>query len=197
MGICDYLVSNAIVLPATGWLGRYFGRKRFLITCIGVFTLASMLCGFATSLGMLIFARIFKARAEERVPMAQAILLETFPKENVVFSPCRFMPWVSWLRLFSARHWGMDHGQLFVALGVFHQSAGGSALVTRVLLLPGGSALVAQRATGHIDTVGFGLLILWVSSLQIVLDKGQTEDWLSSPLIVTLSVVSAVTFIFF
>src|SRR5437870_6842984 len=56
--LTSYLVSNAIILPATNWLGRYFGRKRFLITCIVIFTLSSALCGAATSLGMLIFARI-------------------------------------------------------------------------------------------------------------------------------------------
>src|SRR6202049_492158 len=56
--LTSYLVSNAVVLPATGWLGRFFGRKRFLITCIGIFTVSSALCGLATSLGMLIVARI-------------------------------------------------------------------------------------------------------------------------------------------
>jgi MFS transporter, DHA2 family, multidrug resistance protein len=60
--LTSYLVANAVVLPATGWLGRFFGRRRFLITCIGIFTLASALCGLANSLGMLILARILQGR---------------------------------------------------------------------------------------------------------------------------------------
>ena len=72
--LTSYLVSNAIVLPATGWLGRYFGRKNFLIACIGLFTLASMLCGFAGSLGMLVAARILQGVGGGALqPIAQAI----------------------------------------------------------------------------------------------------------------------------
>ena len=81
--LTSYLVSNAIILPATGWLGRYFGRKKFLVACIALFTVASMLCGFATSLGMLIAARILQGAGGGALqPMAQAILLETFPQEK-------------------------------------------------------------------------------------------------------------------
>src|ERR1700741_1507894 len=75
--LTSYLVSNAIVLPATNWLGRYFGRKRFLITCIILFTLSSILCGAATSLGMLIVARIIQGAGGGALqPIAQSILME-------------------------------------------------------------------------------------------------------------------------
>lgn len=78
--LTSYLVSNAIVLPATGWLSSFFGRKRFLIACIGVFTLASVLCGMATSLPMLIVARILQGAGGGALqPIAQAIMLESFP----------------------------------------------------------------------------------------------------------------------
>src|ERR1700757_5526335 len=81
--LTSYLVSNAIVLPATGWLGRFFGRKRFLITCIVIFTLSSALCGLASSLGMLIVARIVQGAGGGALqPIAQAVLLETFPPEK-------------------------------------------------------------------------------------------------------------------
>src|SRR3977135_1849641 len=71
-----YLVSNAVVLPATGWLGRFFGRKRFLIVCIGIFTLASAMCGLASSLGLLILARIVQGAGGGALqPIAQAVLL--------------------------------------------------------------------------------------------------------------------------
>ena len=66
--LTSYLVSNAVILPATGWLGRFFGRKRFLIACIGIFTIASALCGLASSLGWLILARILQSNRPRHVP---------------------------------------------------------------------------------------------------------------------------------
>ena len=81
--LTSYLVSNAIVLPATGWLSRFFGRKRFLITCIVIFTVSSAICGLASSLGMLIVARIVQGIGGGALqPIAQAVLLESFPKEK-------------------------------------------------------------------------------------------------------------------
>src|SRR2546429_1559770 len=78
--LTSYLVSNAIILPITGWLGNYFGRKRLLVICIFLFTLASMLCGTAGSLGFLIFARVFQgAGGGAMLPISQAVLLESFP----------------------------------------------------------------------------------------------------------------------
>src|SRR3981081_3582459 len=81
--LTSYLVSNAVVLPATGWLGRFFGRKRFLIVCIGIFTIASAMCGLAPSLGLLILARIVQGAGGGALqPIAQAVLLESFPREK-------------------------------------------------------------------------------------------------------------------
>src|SRR5512140_22253 len=78
--LTSYLVSNAVVLPMTGWLARMFGRKRFLITCITLFTAASFLCGAAPTLGTLIFFRILQGAAGGAlIPMSQAIMMETFP----------------------------------------------------------------------------------------------------------------------
>src|ERR1700741_5136297 len=81
--LTSYLVSNAIILPATGWLGRFFGRKRFLITCIGIFTIASALCGLGSSLGLVILARVLQGIGGGALqPIAQAVLLESFPLEK-------------------------------------------------------------------------------------------------------------------
>jgi MFS transporter, DHA2 family, multidrug resistance protein len=78
--LTSYLVANAVVLPITGWLSRYFGRKRFLLTCIGIFTVASALCGLATSLPMLVIERILQGIGGGALqPTAQAVLLESFP----------------------------------------------------------------------------------------------------------------------
>src|SRR6185369_1591234 len=81
--LTSYLVSNAVVLPMTGWLSRVFGRKRFLMTCIVLFTLASLLCGAAPSLAALIFFRIVQGAAGGAlIPTSQAILMETFPPQQ-------------------------------------------------------------------------------------------------------------------
>jgi len=81
--LTSYLVSNAIILPATNWLGQLFGRKRFLISCIILFTLASALCGLAGSLGFLIMARVIQGAAGGALqPISQAVLLESFPPQK-------------------------------------------------------------------------------------------------------------------
>src|SRR6185369_2379718 len=81
--LTSYLISNAIVLPATAWLGRYFGRKRFLVVCIAIFTIASAACGAATSLGFLLLARVLQGAGGGALqPIAQAVLLESFPAEK-------------------------------------------------------------------------------------------------------------------
>ena len=81
--LTSYLVSNAIILPATNWLGRYIGRRRFLTICIAIFTLSSALCGAASSLGMLLFARVLQGAGGGALqPIAQAVLLESFPAER-------------------------------------------------------------------------------------------------------------------
>ncbi len=81
--LTSYLVSNAIVLPITGWLGWRFGRRRFLMMCVGLFTVASVLCGMAPSLGFLIVARVLQGIGGGAMqPIAQAVLLESFPPEK-------------------------------------------------------------------------------------------------------------------
>ena len=81
--LTSYLISNAIILPATAWLGRFFGRKRFLVVCIAIFTIASAACGAATSLGFLLTARVLQGAGGGALqPIAQAVLLESFPPEK-------------------------------------------------------------------------------------------------------------------
>lgn len=196
--LTSYLVSNAIILPATGWLGRYFGRKRFLMTCIGIFTIASMLCGFATSLSMLIVARILQGAGGGALqPMAQAILLETFPEEKrgtamsvyamgIVVAPILGPTLGGWITDNYSWRW-----VFFINLPVGLLSL---LMCSTYLQDP---PWLRNAKQGKIDSIGFGLLVLWVGCLQIVLDKGQTEDWLSSHFIVSLSVISAITFVLF
>ena len=107
--LTSYLVANAVVLPATGWLGRFFGRRRFLITCIGLFTVASALCGLANSLGMLILARILQGAGGGALqPISQDVRLHYGGSRRAYSWPDR---------------WRLAYRQLFVAVGVLHQLA--------------------------------------------------------------------------
>ncbi|MBV8224253.1 MAG: DHA2 family efflux MFS transporter permease subunit, partial [Verrucomicrobia bacterium] len=179
--LTSYLVSNAVILPATGWLGRYFGRRRFLIACIGLFTFASALCGLADSLGMLIIARILQGIGGGALqPVSQAVMLETFPPEKrgismsvysigVIAAPILGPTLGGWLTDDYSWRWVF---YINLPVGVF-------AIIMCLLFLEDPPYL---RSAKHqrIDFIGFGLLVIWIGCLQILLDKGQDEDWFSS-----------------
>jgi MFS transporter, DHA2 family, multidrug resistance protein len=191
--LTSYLVANAIVLPATGWLSSFFGRKRFLITCIIIFTCASMLCGAATSLGMLIVARILQGLGGGALqPISQAILLESFPPQKrgaamaifglgVVCAPIIGPTLGGWITDNYAWRW-----IFYINLPV-----GMLALFLIQLYVQDPPYIRAGRPP-RIDFLGFGLLAFWIGCLQIALDKGQQEDWLTSPFIRALLIGAGV-----
>src|SRR5215470_16850125 len=182
--LTSYLVSNAVILPASGWLGRYFGRKRFLLACIGIFPIASGLCGLATSLGMLIVARILQGVGGGALqPIAQAVLLESFPAEKrgsamsvyaigVVVAPILGPTLGGWLTDNYSWRWAF---YINIPIGIL-------AVILCSLLLEDPPHLKDARP-GRIDFVGFALLTIWIGCLQVMLDKGQDDDWLSSSFI--------------
>jgi MFS transporter, DHA2 family, multidrug resistance protein len=179
--LTSYLVSNAVILPATGWLGRYFGRRRFLIACITVFTFASALCGTADSLGMLIMARILQGIGGGALqPVSQAVMLETFPPEKrgismsvfsigVIVAPILGPTLGGWLTDDYSWRWVF---YINLPVGIF--------AVIMCLLFLEDPPYVKTSKTGNIDFIGFGLLAIWIGCLQIMLDKGQDEDWFAS-----------------
>lgn len=192
--LTSYLVSNAIVIPMSGWLARAFGRKRFLIGSIILFTISSVLCGSATSLTQIVVFRVIQGIGGGGLqPMSQAILLETFPPQKrglamgifgmgAVLGPI-LGPLVggyltdnySWRWIFYVN----------LPLGILAM-----ILISIFVFDP---EYQERRATGEkIDYIGFSLLAVGLGSLQIVLDKGQRDDWFSSNFIVTLSVVAIV-----
>jgi DHA2 family multidrug resistance protein len=193
--LTSYLVSNAIVLPATGWLSRFFGRKRFLITCIVIFTISSALCGLASSLGMLILARIVQGIGGGALqPIAQAVLLESFPPEKrgsamsvyaigVVVAPILGPTIGGWLTDNYSWRWVF---YINIPIGIL-------AVILCSILLEDPSYLKGARP-GRIDFIGFGLLIVWIGCLQVMLDKGQDADWLYSNLIRLLACCAAIAF---
>jgi MFS transporter, DHA2 family, multidrug resistance protein len=193
--LTSYLVSNAIVLPATGWLSRFFGRKRFLITCIVIFTLSSVLCGLASSLGMLILARIIQGAGGGALqPIAQTVLLESFPREKrgsamsvyaigVVVAPILGPTLGGWLTDNYSWRWVF---YINIPIGIL-------AVILCSILLEDPAYLKESRP-GKIDFIGFALLTVWIGCLQVLLDKGQDADWLYSNLIRVLACGAVIGF---
>jgi MFS transporter, DHA2 family, multidrug resistance protein len=194
--LTSYLVANAIVLPMTGWLGNYFGRKRVLISCIVLFTVASALCGLAWSLPALILARIFQGLGGgAMVPIAQAIMLESFPPQKrgaamaafaqgVVVAPILGPVIGGWITDNYTWRW-----IFYINLPV------GILAVTLAKWLVEDPPYIKRDLRATIDYVGFGLLAMWLATLQIVLDKGQEADWFGAEWVRWFTVISVVSFI--
>jgi DHA2 family multidrug resistance protein len=190
--LTSYLVANAIILPMSGWLASYFGRKRLLMTVVTGFTVSSLLCGFAPSLGWLIFFRVMQgATGGGLVPLSQAVLLESFPVEE---------------RGKAMAFWGVG----MIAFPILGPTIGGwltdnySWRWVFYVNLPVGITSVVmmhlfisdppylRRLSRGMDVWGFGLLVMGMGAFQIMLDKGQEEDWFGSRMIVALAILAAV-----
>jgi len=196
--LTSYLVANAVVLPMTGWLSRVFGRKRFLMTCIVLFTLASLLCGAAPNLGALIFFRVLQGAAGGAlIPISQAILMETFPPYQrgmamaifgvgAMFGPIVGPALGGWITDNMNWRWIF---YINLPVGIIAMS-----MCTFFIFDP--SYLRQQRKeTISIDYWGLFLLTASMGSLQVVLDKGQQEDWFNSTFIIGFSLIFVSTLI--
>jgi DHA2 family multidrug resistance protein len=176
--LTSYLVANAVVLPASPWFSRRFGRKRFLITCIIIFTVSSFACGAATSLGMILLARAIQGAGGGALqPLSQAILLESFPPEKrgiafavfalgVVVAPVIGPTLGGYLTDTYSWRWAF---YINIPIGIF-----AIFMITRFVEDP---EYIRNAVAGKIDAIGLGLLAVWLGCLQIVLDKGQEDDW--------------------
>jgi len=197
--LTSYLVSNAIIIPITGWLSSVFGRKRYLLFSIILFTLSSVACGSAPSLGFLVIARVFQGIGGGGLqPISQAILLETFPKKEhgmamavfgmgVVFAPILGPVLGGWITDNWTWRWVF---YINVPVGIL-------AVVLALFLIFDPPYI--KKLLVRIDYWGLMLLTVGLGCLQVVLDKGEREDWFNSNLIVILATISAialVTFVF-
>jgi len=193
--LTSYLVSNAIILPISGWLAGAIGRKRFFMTCLAVFTISSLLCGFAPSLGMLLFFRVLQGAGGGGLqPMAQAILADTFPPEQrglafalygitAVTAPTIGPTLGGWITFNYSWRW-IFFINIPVGLLTF-------ALVRRFVEDP--PYLAKLKSAGvKLDYIGIALLAVGIGALQIVLDKGQEDDWFGSHFITTLAVTATI-----
>jgi DHA2 family multidrug resistance protein len=195
--LTSYLVSNAVVLPISGWLASTFGRKRFYMTCVAMFTVSSLLCGLAPSLGWLVFFRVLQGLGGGGLaPSEQSMLADSFPPEKhgqvfalygvaVVVAPAVGPTLGGWITD------NFDWRWIFlinVPIGIISL-----ALTWWIVPKYLGSEKAkgrAGRSSFHVDYIGFILVALGLGFLQLVLDKGEREDWFSSNLIVWGSVVA-------
>jgi len=197
--LTSYLVANAVVLPASPWFSKKFGRKRFLISCIVIFTISSFACGAATSLGMILLARAIQGAGGGALqPLSQAILLETFPPDKrgmanavfalgVVVAPVLGPTLGGYLTDTYSWRWAF---YINIPIGIF-----AIFMIMRYIEDP---EYIRNAKPGKIDAIGLGLLAVWLACLQIVLDKGQEDDWFGADWIrwaVGILVVAFVLFI--
>ncbi len=200
--LTSYLVASAVVLPISGWLQNRFGRKRFYMSCVALFTASSVLCGFAPTLGALIFTRILQgAGGGGLAPSEQAILADTFPVEKrgqafavygmaVVVAPAIGPTLGGWITDNYNWHWIFFINVPIGLLSLF--------LTSRMVEDP--PYLLERReeaARAKVDFVGLATVAAGVGSLEFVFDKGQEKDWFGSNLITTFAVIAFCFLVFF
>jgi len=195
--ITSYLAANAVIIPIAGWLSRIFGRKRILIVSVTLFTLSSLLCGLAWSIQSLVVFRVLQGIAGGSLqPISQAILLETFPPSQhgtamafygvgIMFGPIIGPFLGGWITDNWSWHW-----IFFINIPV-----GLLSILTCLIFIFDPSYVKGMKM--KIDYWGLAFLSIGIGCLQIVLDKGQREDWFNSDFIIWLSVISVTALIFF
>lgn len=176
--LTSYLVANAVILPASNWFALRFGRKRFLVACVLIFTAASFCCGAAPTLSLMLLARIVQGAGGGALqPLSQAILLESFEPQKrgiamavfafgVVVAPVLGPTLGGWLT--DAYSWRYAF-YINVPVGIL-----AAFMIGRFIHDP---PYIKNAKAAKFDNLGFGLLVVWTGCLQVVLDKGQEDDW--------------------
>jgi len=196
--LTSYLVSNAIVLPASNWFSLKFGRKRFLMSCVAIFTISSFACGGAPTLAFLLLARVIQGAGGGALqPLSQAILLESFPPAKrgaamavfafgVVVAPVLGPTLGGWLTDTYSWRYAFYINVPIGLLALF--------MINRFIHDP---AYIKNAKVAPFDNLGFGALVVWTGLLQVVLDKGQEDDWFGAIWIRWAVFFMVTSFIFF
>lgn len=196
--LTSYLVSNAVVIPMTGWLARRFGRKRYLTFSILLFTGSSLLCGASQSLGMLVFFRILQGLGGGALqPLSQAILLESFPPREHGIAMAIFGIGAMFGPIAGPLMGGYITDTLSWRWIFYVNIPIGLLAVLMVAAFVHDPPYVRDAARVKVDRWGIALLTIGIGTLQIVLDKGQREDWFASDFILVLSAVSVLALTLF
>lgn len=189
--LTSYLVSNGIVLPLSGWLSQVMGRKRYFVLCIAGFTLTSLLCGLANSLPMLVLFRLLQGLAGGGLqPTQQSIIMDAFPPEKrgavfgvtgitLILAPALGPTLGGWITDNFSWRWIFF---MNIPVGIF-----AAFMVMRLVEDP---PHALRQGLQKLDTIGLGLVVLGIGALQIMLDKGQQEDWFDSSFIISMTVLS-------
>ncbi len=197
--LTSYLVSNAIVLPLSGWLSSIMGRRNFYMSCVALFTVSSFLCGLSPNLATLIFFRVLQGAGGGGLqPSEQAILADTFPPAKrgmafavygvaVVTAPAIGPTLGGWITDNFTWRWIFF---INIPVGIL------SILLTSRLIEDPPFLRRRKLRETHIDYIGLGLVALGLGTLQVVLDKGQRDDWFDSHFILTLAIISAAALLF-
>jgi len=197
--LTSYLVSNAIVLPLSGWLSSIVGRKNFYMGCVALFTISSFLCGLAPNLAVLIICRVLQGAGGGGLqPSEQAILADTFPPAKrgmafavygmaVVTAPAIGPTLGGWITDNFTWRWIFF---INIPVGII------SILLTSRLIQDPPYLRRRKLSETHIDYIGLGFVALGLGTLQVVLDKGQREDWFESHFILTLTTIAVAALIF-
>jgi DHA2 family multidrug resistance protein len=195
--LTSYLVANAIILPMSGWLANYFGRKRLLLTVVTGFTVSSLLCGLAPSLPMLILFRVLQGTTGGGLqPLSQAVLLEEFPPQErgkamalfglgIMAAPILGPTVGGWITDAYSWRWVF---YINLPVGIF------SLIMISMFLT---DPPYMHRGSLRVDFWGFGMLAVGMGALQIMLDKGQEDDWFGSNFIIALAITAAVLLVGF
>lgn len=189
--LTSYLVANGIVLPLSGWLAEVMGRKRFFMTCIGAFTAASFACGIANSLGMLIVFRLIQGLAGGGLqPTQQSIIIDSFPKEKrgAVFG-------ITGITMIVAPILGPTLGGLITDNAswrwIFYLNIPVGILAFWLVgMMVQDPPHAKAKGLVSIDYIGLSLIAVGLGAMQVVLDKGQQDDWFDSTFIVSMCTLS-------
>jgi MFS transporter, DHA2 family, multidrug resistance protein len=193
--LTTYLAANAIIIPITGWLANYFGRKRLILLAVVGFTAASFFCGFAQSLTVLISFRIIQGLCGGVMqPLSQAVMLESFPPHErgeamalwglgIVVAPIFGPVLGGWLTDNYSWRW-VFYINIPIGIAAF-------IMIRRFVFDPS----YIRRASGRIDYWGLSLLVVGIGALQVALDQGQEEDWLASDWITALLVIAGIAIV--